>query len=105
MAPILAQAKWKQLIPGSLVNKYKLDLLGYALFPQNICHFANPLMQFVIGNMQGFFRRVIGLKYYGCFITSLLRCLSMQFFSYVQFCFGKPLNFCFSHIEFNNFIP
>jgi hypothetical protein len=34
MAPILAQAKWKQLIPGSLVNKYKLDLLGYALFPQ-----------------------------------------------------------------------
>jgi hypothetical protein len=40
--------KWKQLI-GSLVNKYKLDLLYYALFPQNICHFANPLMQFVIG--------------------------------------------------------
>jgi hypothetical protein len=25
-----AQAKMKQLIPGSLVNKYKLDLLGNA---------------------------------------------------------------------------
>jgi hypothetical protein len=76
--------KWKQLIPGSLVNKYKLDLLGYALFPQNICHFANPLMQFVIGNMQGFFRRVIGLKYYGCLSPLLLRCRSILA---VEFCF------------------
>jgi hypothetical protein len=94
--------KWKQLIPGSLVNKYKLDLLCYALFPQNICHFANPLMQFVIGNMQGF-RRVIGLKYYGCFITSLLRCLSMQFLA--MFNFASVNQFLLQPYQFNNFIP
>jgi hypothetical protein len=52
MAPILAQAKMETANSGSLVNKYKLDLLWLCLFPQNICHFANPLMQFVIGNMQ-----------------------------------------------------
>jgi hypothetical protein len=42
MAPILAQAKWKQLIPGSLVNKYKLDLLWYS-FPAKHLPFCKPV--------------------------------------------------------------
>jgi hypothetical protein len=41
VAPILAQAKMKQLIPGSLVNKYKLDLLWFV--PAKHLPFCKPV--------------------------------------------------------------
>jgi hypothetical protein len=65
--------KWKQLIPGSLVNKYKLDLLWLCLVPAKHLPFCKPVDAIRYRNMQGFFRRVIGLKYYGCFITSFVK--------------------------------
>jgi hypothetical protein len=38
----------------SWVNKYKLYLLFYSLLTQNIGHFTNPLMQFIVCDMQCF---------------------------------------------------
>jgi hypothetical protein len=47
MAPILAQAKMETANSGSLVNKYKLDLL-YMPCSRKTFAILNPLMQFVI---------------------------------------------------------
>jgi membrane protein YqaA with SNARE-associated domain len=40
----------------SWVNKYKLYLLFYSLFTQNMAILQNPLMQFIICDMQWLFQ-------------------------------------------------
>jgi hypothetical protein len=89
MAPILAQAKMKQLIPGSLVNKYKLDLLWLCLVPAKHLPFCKPVDAIRYRKYARLLQK--GLKYYGCFITSFVKMPIDAVFSYVQFCFGKPL--------------